>query len=263
MAVTNRKYLASGREVELIETTAHGHLVANVLVYGETEEEFVEDRLYFTEAVFDNPPVHKLNESIKTLREQINGLKQEKKQLEDEINDSQNQHKARLEKFRKYKQLEMLEQFIDGKITHYVEFGYRIKISEFKEAMEDDDRRPELKLLSLFGQTNGDLLWQLNRYRDGSGIYTQVYPCVSYDHALETLQALITEEVAKTMAQPTQRVCDTVREYNLKVPEEYLNRYKQRLIKNYEDSVAKCEKELREVTERLNKLLANQTEETE
>ncbi len=39
--------------------------------------------------------------------------------------------------------------------------------------------------MSLFGRSNGDLEWQLNKYFDGSGGNTTVFPCTSHEEAVE------------------------------------------------------------------------------
>ena len=70
-------------------------------------------------------------------------------------------------------QLAQLFDFLAGRITHFVvvNHGYNegytrsISIETFKDAMTVDDNWPrgQLKLLSLCGDSKGDLAWRINR----------------------------------------------------------------------------------------------------
>jgi len=54
-----------------------------------------------------------------------------------------------------------------------------------------------MKLLSLFGDSKGDLSFRLHQYRDGSGNYEEVIPCHSMDEAKELIKNHILKEMNK------------------------------------------------------------------
>jgi len=61
-------------------------------------------------------------------------------------------------------------------------------------------REKDMKLLSLFGSSGGDLTWQINRYRDGSGGWTEMTPCLSYEEAINVARQLFAEHENDVLA---------------------------------------------------------------
>lgn len=90
----------------------------------------------------------------------------------------------------KWDGLQTLEDFLAKRITHVVEMHYNgPHIRTFEDAIgyQDDRGRPEgMKLLSLFGRSNGDMAWRLNSYPDGSGNGpSAIIPATSLEKAKE------------------------------------------------------------------------------
>ncbi|MGL5735425.1 MAG: hypothetical protein ACRCYS_11215, partial [Beijerinckiaceae bacterium] len=91
------------------------------------------------------------------------------------------------------------EDFLEGRMTHFVLWGQydrAIKIETFDEVMmsknDNGGLNGDVKLLSLFGtcrsypehgNKDGNLLWRVNQYRDGSGSWKHAHPCTSEDEA--------------------------------------------------------------------------------
>ncbi|MEB0170054.1 hypothetical protein [Pseudomonas sp. CCC4.4] len=94
-------------------------------------------------------------------------------------------------------QLGLLKKVMSGQITHVFVSGYSPEIFEWdggKKTYDIDNYhgRAEIKgikLLSLFGYSDGDLEYRLHTYRDGSGGSEQVFPAASYKEALALAQA--------------------------------------------------------------------------
>lgn len=108
----------------------------------------------------------------------------------------------RLAKLAKYAALSRIEDFLEGRMTHFVMWGGQysrsIEIKTFDKVMLSKNDNGTLdgnvKLLSLFGtcksypqhgNNDGNLLWRVNQYRDGSGSWKHAHPCSSKDEALE------------------------------------------------------------------------------
>lgn len=88
--------------------------------------------------------------------------------------------------------LQLVFDFMDGKITHVV--TSELKILTFKEAFEDKDgygRVRAMKLVSLMGDSKGDLAYAISHYSDGSGSSKFIYPATS----LEQAQDMIREKI--------------------------------------------------------------------
>lgn len=106
-------------------------------------------------------------------------------------------------------QLDLLRAFLSGEITHYARLGY------YPEIMTADDtamfqvdnhygetRMEATRLISVFGSSGGKLDYRINDYRDGSGSFTSIIPCRSYDEALAHLQGYCNEHIEKYKANP-------------------------------------------------------------
>lgn len=114
---------------------------------------------------------------------------------------AEKENAERLAKLAKYAALSRIEDFLEGRMTHFVMWGQysrEINIKTFGEVMlsKNDYGRPDgdVKLLSLFGtcryypdhgNKDGNLLWRVNQYRDGSGSWSNAQPCMSEDEAKE------------------------------------------------------------------------------
>lgn len=117
-----------------------------------------------------------------------------------EARNAEKQNADRLAKLKRFSALSRIEEFLEGKITHFVtrpQYGGRILVQTFEETMHCKNDYGlfdgDLKLLSLFGtrkynpehgNAKGDLLWKVNQYYDGSGSgWHIVQPCISEDEA--------------------------------------------------------------------------------
>jgi hypothetical protein len=142
-----------------------------------------------------------------------------------------------LERIKQYAGLENLDQFLAGKITHFVEHCYGPpKIKTFKEALEQTDdygrRVKDLKLLSLFGRSGGDLAWRVNDYQDGSGSWREMTPCLSREEALEVARKVFAEHEANVAENPhrggpSKEWADAAEKLGIQLSQQYLDRLAQ------------------------------------
>lgn len=99
-------------------------------------------------------------------------------------------------------QLETLKNFMAGEITHLFVAGYSPEIISWKDSNKvyDQDsfyhhaRLEGIKLVSLMGNSDGDLSYRLHDYRDGSGSSKTIFPATSYQTALAMAQAQLDED---------------------------------------------------------------------
>lgn len=168
--------------------------------------------------------IAKLNKEYETLRGKIN-------ELHGEIMGKESLIAAQKKKFAQHDQLKRLEDFIDGKITHAVitEIHYSswntIKIKEIGAAIKEDDENRyngSTKLVTLFGKSNGNLQWELNKYSCGSGSSQEIIPCKSHEEAVEEAQKVLQKafELQKEKKIMGTDFLESARKIGLKLSEE-------------------------------------------
>jgi hypothetical protein len=222
------KYLRDGQGVEVIQKLESGEfLVVNIYLgyNGDGDEEYVDHSTpYVVKEVFESAPVLKYLDQVDALLTEIETLQKKRAEMARDINSCKREHEERKKDLTKYAGAELLFDFIDGKISHYVTIGYSgAKIVEFTDEMKTDGScdREKLKLLSLFGRSNGDLTWNLNRYSDGSGSNSEVIPCTSLDMANAEAKRYVLERIDKTSGKPESRVIASAEKFGVEVPKEY------------------------------------------
>ena len=246
-----KKYTKTGQEVELIQKLDGGMFLVAARRIFETQYSDYDDgysdyhserELFTVEVLFDEPPVLKFHEAIERLTLEVQALKDEERSMQSRMKDLEKEHRARMDKLQQYDKLEYLEEFLDGAITHYVtvETYSDSRIFALKDTNSEYDRK-HFRLLGLFGKTEGDVTWRLNEYRDGSGGWTTVIPCKSYEEALEEMQRYLDEQ---TNNKTNSSLIELAEEYNLQLPEGYKQKVADRKKKNKQREVKKLEVQL-------------------
>lgn len=182
----DKVYLSNGRKVEFIVDVGDGFIVKPG--YKDEYEEYF-DGFMKVDRIFFNAPTELYTADLDRLQNSIDNLNEEIKKKREELNQLKNDEKNTiniLKQAEKYKGLERIKDIIDGNFTHFVIIRKydEIIIQEKQIALLQEDFGKKMKLLSLFGDSNGNLTWELNRYRDGSGVWMHVIPCFSYEEAL-------------------------------------------------------------------------------
>ena len=194
-------YKIDGTKGTYIEKLITGEHVVSVEFYDthyyNDEPEVVENITQIWDKVYANAPTTAKEEKIAQLDRDIDTRTQSYYELSAKVTDKRRElldleaeSKARLSNITQHKALANLELFIQGKITHFLivaSGSYSIMDFDTAIALSESDRgfdRPNaIKLLTLYGRSNGDLEWQINQYSDGSGSSKQVYPCISEEDA--------------------------------------------------------------------------------
>ncbi len=199
-------YTADGAKVRLEAITTTGQfVVAKLLRYEDHYDSFYEDfgPTEVVDKLFEKPPVEVIDAEIAAKKAELAEIEERHSKAFMEINTVEWTAKQRLEKFKKFQGLELLEDFIDKKITHVVyapdEDSLDFKIVSFEEAVKSKERySTDLRLVTLFGRSNGDLQWRVDQYYDGSGGSRQcIWPCRDEQHANDTIIAIISDRLAE------------------------------------------------------------------
>lgn len=263
MFETHDAYLRSGQKVHVIEELKDDRcLVAPyfVLLGYEGEEEYWADESPFIvrkSNLFDEAPSPVIAEDIVKLEKRHKELGDQIRQARKELARMEQDVEAHRKRYAHIPQLAQLDQFLDGKITHYVlnmsEKDYSLpRIITIEQATGGEYDREKLgRLLALFGRSKGQLDWRLNAYNDGSGHYTSCVPCLSYEEALAVLTKRVHE---KMQTAKTQNLIDLCREYDIPIPDGYLEEVRYQQIELARETLKRARVEHEKALDVLNKL---------
>lgn len=151
--------------------------------------------------IFLTPPTVKLEAKVDELDKLITEKRAELKRINAELDQSGRRYQEQLKKLKQHQALQHIEDYINGKFTYFLDVGYGVKLVAKADALKKVDYDHDMKLLTLFGRTNGDLQWRINRYSDGSGSNTDVYPCETEEEAIAIVRKLYAEAVEEWRAQ--------------------------------------------------------------
>lgn len=242
------KYLDDGRGVYVMEVLQNGqYLIAEALFdigcFGRGEDEyFPSSSLHIVDKVYDVPPKIKFSDEIVELGKSIDVLTQQKLDIEESISNLKEKEKCVLDKLKNFDKLQYLLDFIDGKITHYVFIKYStIEIVEYKDSKSEYGH--DMKLLSLFGSTKGDITWRINQYSDGSGANTEVVPCLSYEMALSEAQKYV-DKIISEGKYPSLSIINSATKYGLTIPDWYIEKYREQWNGDNASSIEKLESQI-------------------
>jgi hypothetical protein len=204
------------------------HIVRPIVEVG--GEEYYQDPVLVDCALYADPPSFVWSEEIKAAEKKLAEVSREilvarteldsiKRAQEDTIKRLKNRGGA----------LARIEAYLEGKFTHFVVTGLSTQLwAEIVEAndlltIKDDYTRrtfnpKTIKLLSLYGKTNGDLLWKVNRYWDGSGSEFEAVPCTSYEEARVELDKMLQNEWDTAANQWLPKLAATANKYGLPIP---------------------------------------------
>jgi hypothetical protein len=217
--------------------------------------------------VFIEPPTVKLQAKVDELDKLVTEKRAELKRVNEELDQAGRRRQEQLKKIGQHRALQRIEDYLDGKFTHFLEVpGYSAPtIVTADKALArggDGSWDKSLRLLTLFGDTKGDLQWRINRYSDGSGSSNiEVFPCHNEEEAIAIVRQLYTDAVAVWREQDMKHYGRAI-EWSTKCPEgwvtvpddirEYLANAKQQArqaeLEKARENLAKAEAALKELS---------------
>jgi hypothetical protein len=189
------KYLKNGQRVKVVGKTEDGlFLVRQRLEYSESGRSMAAyGNLEIVKKVFDESPVKKIEEDAQRIYDRYNVLNTMLAVKRKELAEFEKKNKNRFEKYKKHDALKRLDDFLDGKITHYVQVdSYSAWIKKIQDNGFTTEKFP---LLTLTGSNTGNFEWVLNKNPNEPYPVASVenvdnitvIPCISYEHAIEKL----------------------------------------------------------------------------
>lgn len=243
-------YTKDGQEVEYIAALEGDHVVG--VMFEREEGEPYRGEPFIVSMVYATAPTPRYEKRIVDLRAEIETLEDQKRTLEREKRALQEGDLDRKKRVMQHAAVARIDDFLAGKITHFVYHQYEYRITSREEALaykqSDYEKIPTgVKLLTLFGKTNGDLEWQLWHYSDGSGNPREVIPCFSEEEAKGVLRNKMEEAYAKWRAEPkslyyAEIAVKAAKQYGFEVPEDVADAVKQESVKSRTESRDKAKK---------------------
>ena len=264
-----RYYNLEGQAVIYAANVDGKHCVRPVLE--DEDGELFEGDITFASKLFTAPPIEHYAKEVSTLTSAIIAKRLELEEVQASLQAAEKEARSRISAIKQHKGLELLEDFLAGRITHLVLCGCgEIVIQEFSKAIKrtDDWSNPvhQIRLLSLFGKSNGDLSWRLNQYSDDSGNWTEVFPCVSMEAARAKVAELLEAAYVEIRKNPNSldlldRYRDAAQAIGREIPNDLESMYLRNVIRNGENAAKKnretasqWERRLMELRVRLTKL---------
>jgi hypothetical protein len=142
--------------------------------------------------------------------------------------------------------------FLSGRIKWVVINDYDVpKIAEFSEhelCCWWNGRCDGLKLVTLFGRSNGSLNYRINTYMDGSGSSKEVYPFISYEEAFGKFEELVLSK------EVNEKVIETAKKYSIVLDREKVSQYYAKQESYLTKEIGKSKENMDKMTARLKNL---------
>lgn len=210
--------------------------------------------LVIVNGVWDAAPVEVYDKRIEELQAKEAFYGKRIKELQQEVARLESATQVRAAKYAAIPELRQLDQFIAGKITHYVHVQkwYSPRITAFSEEVSEysDNERGlgKMRLLTLYGKSNGNLEWQLNQWTDGSGLNYTVIPCCSLEEAKAVLQAEFDKRFVDSASATLLNDADAA---GVQVPDDFRQRVRDEQIKQARKTVDELNGKLAEANKKL------------
>lgn len=195
-------YDIHGRAANYVARISDGHIVQPIYTHEDDCEEYYGPAETWRE-VFSSPPAQKLHNEIGALQNRLAIEQASLDAVRKMRRDEDAEYATRANERKRFAQLQKLDDYIAGKITHFVVVRQHyddMTISAFDSFIKSTEDRYDrkLRLLSLYGDSKGNLSWNLDRYSDGSGGDSGYYwPATSYEEALQKAHEWLTERYAE------------------------------------------------------------------
>jgi exonuclease VII large subunit len=248
----NIKYTTDNKKVIVVgKLNAQDTIVQEIFISNGSEIPSGEN--FVVKSLHDTPVISWKEKTLKELEEryELNKKKYESlisEQIKKNDNISKrlkaiysNQIKV-CESLEQNKELGLLGDFMAGNIKWILKVGYSLEMIEWDkiDSMKDDWGQFEaLKLVSLFGRTDGSFMYKLSNYSDGSGRSDEIEIFKDYESCLARLKEKI---LSKEKYNPYD--LEASNKYGFQLDETKLNAYKGELIKQIEKSIDAKKEEL-------------------
>jgi hypothetical protein len=213
--VSNYKYTSDGKKVVVLGMLNNVESIVQEIFITASGDEIPSGEKFTTKSLHDAPVISYAMKTEKELQGRIADEKATLERLKKESRDLENKLKAQkdsvntaLASIRNMptSALRSLRLFLSGKANYVLVNDYIDAPKRFDETIEKYDnnyhgtRYDSLRLLGLYGDTKGNLEFQISDYSDGSGSRRDIIPYETYEEALAVVKArAMTKHTAKNL----------------------------------------------------------------
>lgn len=245
------KYLKNGHAVEIVtELPDNGGFVVETYSEDcETGEAYLSGDKKIVTKVFDSPPVAHIAKEYTELQAKLSDIRKQVAAAEKNARDAMPEWNRLTERLSQVPGLQRIADFIDGKFTHAVVHQYgKVEILSGDDLRVKEDtwkRLPDkIKLITLFGDADGNMTWNISKYKCESSSNYDCILCFSQEDAMKTATELIRSEldddISKDHGYCSTEFVESAKRLGIELDEKYLefNRnYKLKAAKEHYDSM--------------------------
>lgn len=188
-----------------------------VAVHSETDGQYIVERWYECDEfdsednamlsghrevvshVYSKPPTARYDQDVINAQEDLTNLLKEADEAHTALREAKSELKALTKDLERVPALKRINDFINGNFKYYAMpedySGPKILAKEDAEKQADDYDHGKVKLLTLFGDSKGDLQWRIDQYSDGSGGSKRIaHPAKTIEDARNFIHDFITKE---------------------------------------------------------------------
>ena len=240
-------YTANGHQVFITQVLENGYLVNRMVWVGpDVDPELIrEEEQVYMENLYSHPPLVALHDEALRLEKLKAKARQEISDLRAERDKLKICPKALTEGMAQQEAILRVIEFVKKPPTHMViDVDYRrVEVGTVESR--------ETKLVTLFGDSKGDLAWRINQYWDGSGNLGKCQFYSSETAAMEGAKALVQERLDALEKRGgtdwTNRHMNAIADavFGVAIPASLVARDREHQQQKKDKAVAKAEKELK------------------
>lgn len=182
-------YLQNGTVIKIVAKLENGTYLVQRGFEGDDSEPWLGEP-EIAQKIYDEPPVEFVDKKIVDAERRLESVSDQVTALRSEVRELVKAKSDIEEMCATNAAIRRVHDFLVKGITHLVQIDYGdVKLIDPKKTQCGDSERTygrHLKLVSLFGRTDGDLQWNIHKYSDGSG--SQMTECVPFTSEAEAVE---------------------------------------------------------------------------
>lgn len=200
-------YDIHGRGGLYVARAANGHIVEPMHAVDDDDEPHLSEAQTWRE-VFASPPTEVLHAEVAEIEKKLAARRAELDDVREQRRAIDAEERARMERLKKHVHLSRVDDYIEGRVTHFVcigRYGNGVSVKTFDEVMRGPERRNRLPLLVLYGDLYNDYEREMRvsewcALSDGHD--HKVLPCTSLEEAQEKARAELDKRFAAFVKDP-------------------------------------------------------------
>lgn len=259
------KYLKNGHAVEVIrELPGDGAFVVETYSEdGDSGEAYLSGDRRIVKQVFDAPPVAHIAKEYSDLQEKLSDIRKQVAAAEKSARDAMPEWNRLTERLNQVPGLQRIADFLDGKFTHAVVHQYgevEILSGERLRVKEDTWKRvpDRIKLITLFGDSDGNVTWNISKYKSESNSNYDCILCFSQEEAMQKANELIIAEldddISRDHGYGSTELIKSAKRLGIVLDEKYLEFNRKFLLKAATERCDSLNRQLQDAKKELDKI---------